>query len=524
MSGSEGEPSWMWGGPSVPPCLLASFHEQTLRVPGQVAVEDGDRQFSYAELSDWVRQAARALVDHGVREDDRVAVVGPRSVEVCVAMLAIVLVGAVYTPLDSQYPADRVAYMLGDSGARLVVCCGGAEPPPASQAQVLPMPAYSPAETGTLGLPLPACRPEAGVYVIYTSGSTGWPKGVQLPHRSIDNMVEWQRRHSVRPDLRTAQFAPLNFDVCFQEILGTLCGGGTLVIVPEPLRHDSFDLLAWVRDQRIERLFVPFLALQMIAVAHSSATDGGLALREVNVAGEPLVCTPEVRHFFARQPQARLNNHYGQSESAMVTVHTLTGSSDSWPVHAPIGLPLPGCELLIDPVDENDAALGELLVAGAPLSTGYLGQPELNARRYIALHTPRGHSRVFRTGDMVQRQADGALRILGRTDLQVKIRGHRVDLQEIEAVLLEQEGIREAVTVTVDRGEGTRTLHSAVSLDPDLPLFDEQELLAALARRLPSPSVPLSIVVIPALPRTPSGKADRGKVTDYVQDIVKRGG
>jgi non-ribosomal peptide synthetase component F len=325
-------------------------------------------------------------------------------------------------------------------------------------------------------------------------------------------MAYWQRNHSVREDLRTAQFAPLNFDIWVQETLSTLGGGGSLVIMPEELRQDPIELLDWLARERIERLFLPCVALHMLATA-ATATDSlaDLALREINTAGEQLVCTPAIRDFFHRLPECGLNNHYGQSESHTVSVHTLTGQSDSWPALSPIGLPLPGCEILLDVAEPGDSRTGELLVAGAPLSLGYLNQPELNAQRYVRVPpTAHGHTRAFRTGDLV-RVDNGVMHFLGRIDDEVKIRGFRVNPLEVEACLGKQPGVVEAICVPVDLGAGSRQLRAAVTIAAG-DEFDAAAALAALREELPWYSIPPSISVLASMPRTPSGKADRAAV------------
>lgn len=506
----------LWGGDAEVRCLLESLAETVKERSEDIAVQDEEHALTYARLATWAGHIADLLVDHGIRPGDRVAVTGPRSAAVVAAMLATVSAGATYVPLDVEYPVRRLEHMAADSEARLLLYCGD-EPAFDRKAEAVRIPAapdLADAEA-VAALSRLSCRPDLPVYVIYTSGSTGLPKGVALPHRCVDNMAAWQWRHSVRPDLRTAQFAPLNFDVWFQEVLGTLCGGGTLIVMPESLRRDPIALLDWLVDHRVERLFLPYVALHMLAVA-AEATDSleQLALTEVNTAGEQLVCTPAVRALFRRLPGCRLNNHYGQSESAMVTVHTLTGPSDTWPTLPPIGRPLPGCEVLVAPTEAGEPSVGELLVAGAPLSVGYLNQPALNAERYVTLDrtTPQGHRHAFRTGDLV-RVEEGSVHLLSRIDREVKIRGVRVNPLEVDACLLEQPGIVEAVTVVVDIAEGSRQLRAAVTLDVDEDAFDGARTLKALAELLPEQFIPVSLTVLPELPRTPSGKADRDALT-----------
>ncbi|MGW3892450.1 AMP-binding protein [Micromonospora chokoriensis] len=501
----------LWGGVSQPPCVLESFERALGRQPGALAVSDPEHQLTYRELAAWIARIVGLLREAGVGPGDTVAVTGPRSAAIVAAAWAVVGAGATYLPLDSSFPRKRLGYMLAESGAKVLLHTGPDPELPAPRR--VSIPAWTEVERlAGAGLTFVPCTPDTPVYVIYTSGSTGNPKGVTLPHSCIDNMAHWQRHHSVRQDLRTAQFAPLNFDIWFQETLSTLGGGGSLVIMPEELRQDPIELLDWLARERIERLFLPCVALHMLATA-ATAFDSlaNLALREINTAGEQLVCTPAIKEFFQRLPECALNNHYGQSESHTVSVHTLAGKSSSWPALSPIGLPLPGCEILLDTAEPGDSQIGELLVAGSPLSLGYLNQPELNAQRYVQVaRTAHGHTRAFRTGDLVSVE-NGVLHFLGRTDDEVKIRGYRVNPLEIEACLGRQPGVVEAVCVPVSMGAGSRQLRAAVTVAATAE-FDAATALAALREELPWYSVPPSITVLPALPRTPSGKADRAAV------------
>jgi acyl-coenzyme A synthetase/AMP-(fatty) acid ligase len=239
---------------------------------------------------------------------------------------------------------------------------------------------------------------------------------------------------------------------------------------------------------------------------------------EINVAGEQLVCTEPIKRFFTRVRGCRLVNHYGQSESAMVTYHVLDRDPTRWPVLAPIGTPLPGCELLVDTGHDNGTdGVGELLVAGLPVALGYLDQAALNAERYVELAaTPHGHTRAFRTGDLVQVVGQG-VQFVARTDNDVKLRGVRVNLAEVEAQLLTVPEIAAAVAV-VTGGEGRPSClrAAAVARDPNTRL-DEEAILDHLRRTQPDVSVPLSVTQLDAAPRTPSGKLDRDRVAELVE-------
>jgi acyl-coenzyme A synthetase/AMP-(fatty) acid ligase len=219
---------------------------------------------------------------------------------------------------------------------------------------------------------------------------------------------------------------------------------------------------------------------------------------------------------FRRLPHARLVNHYGQSESAMVSSHNLPAAPGQWPALPPIGVPLPGCELLVIPESAADPSVGELLVAGLPVSLGYTNQPELTARRFTTIPaTPHGHTRAFRTGDLVRLQ-DGVVQFVCRMDDDVKIRGYRVNLTEVDVHLLSRPGVKAAACVAMETATGTRVLRAAVTATDGGPPPDVSAAMEHLRRVLPEASVPLSITVLPDLPRTPSGKSDRDAVAELI--------
>jgi D-alanine--poly(phosphoribitol) ligase subunit 1 len=514
----------LWGGPSDPPCLVTALAGAADRNCDTVAVVDGDISLTYGQLMRWAAHIAGELDRCGSLREGRVGVACPRGAGAVVALLAVALSGRTYVPLDLEYPRARLEHMLRDSETEVVLYDGE---DPGLGDDLIRIPLVRPddaAGSGPIGGGydrswITEHDPNLAVYVIYTSGSTGWPKGVVLPHSCLDNVVEWQAAASVAPDLRTAQFAPLNFDVSFQEIFGTLGAGGTLVVMPESFRRDSLGLLDWLVDNEIDRLFLPYVALQMLAVAGGfGGPVESLALKEINVAGEQLVRTDEIASFFSRAAGCRLVNHYGQSESAMVTYHVLPDSVDDWPTLPPIGIPLPGCELLID-AEEGSESVGELLVAGTPLSLGYLGRPELNARRYIEIEeTAHGNTRAFRTGDLVRFEA-GRVWLMTRIDDDVKLRGIRISLAEIEAQLLAMPEISAAVAVVTGGNGAPRVLRAAVTLKNGLHRLDEEAVRRKLAEVLPEVSVPLSVTVLDCLPKTPSGKADRDAVAATVETV-----
>ena len=366
--------------------------------------------------------------------------------------------------------------------------------------------------------------PDHLCYVVYTSGSTGRPKGVAMTHAAIAAMLLWQQRTSAAKAGRTLQFTSLAFDVSFQEIFSTWWAGGTVVLVSEDVRRDPPALTRLLAEQRIERLFLPFVALQQVAMAAIEKDGPGAfpsSLREVMCGGEQLCITPQVAELFSRLPGAELHNHFGPSEAHAVTWFALRGDAAGWPELAPIGIPLDHARVFLldahlQPVPVGVA--GEMWVGGAGLSRGYLGRPDLTAERFL----PDPFSwaggwqpgdRLYRLGDLGKRRPDGVFEFLGRRDSQVKIRGHRIELSEVETALARHPAVRQAAVVVRGETSGSRRLVAYVVLREGVPPSDFGELRAFLAASLPDPMVPSAWALLDALPQTPTGKLDRGALS-----------
>jgi amino acid adenylation domain-containing protein len=365
-------------------------------------------------------------------------------------------------------------------------------------------------------------EPVAGgpAYLIYTSGSAGQPKGVLLGRAALANLIAWQGNASrAGPGWRTLQFTPLSFDVHFQEFFGTWATGGTLVLTDEETRRDPAALLDLIATEQISRLFLPFAALQSLAETGCQREQFPGCLREVITAGEQLQITPDLRRFFSRLPGCTLHNHYGPSETHVVTAHTLAGDPASWPTLPPIGRPLPGVELQV--VGERGERVeppqsGELYIGGVALADGYHGRPDLTAERFVR----RDGRRFYRSGDRV-REREGVYEFLGRVDSQVKIRGHRAEPGEVEAVLRDHPAVKlGAVVAQSDPIRGNRLVGYWV------PRTGLAHAAAAVRRhlreRLPDYLVPAELVQVDALPMTPSGKVDRSALRPPAAGVSPR--
>jgi amino acid adenylation domain-containing protein len=496
---------------------------QVARTPEAEAVRFGPRALRYAELDRHANRLAHLLRARGVGPDVPVALYVERSLEMVVGLLAVLKAGGAYVPLDPSHPPDRTAVIL--QGARPSVILSQhtlRAALPAGDAEVLLLDTLlsAPAEAGdpaAADAPLPArvppMSPEQLAYVIYTSGSTGTPKGVAMPHRGLVNLLHWQQAHPpVAAPQRTLQFAALGFDVAFQEIFATLTAGGTLVLIDESVRRDPQALVAVMREQRVERLYLPFIALQNFAEYAVAAGESLPDLQDVMTAGEQLHASPAVRAFFTRHPGCRLHNQYGPTESHVVTALQLAADPATWAALPSIGQPIANNRIHV--LDDQGRATpigveGEIHIGGVGVARGYLHRPELTAERFVAdPFSSDPAARLYKTGDIGRWRADGEIEYLGRNDHQVKVRGFRVELGEIESVLLTHPAVREAAVLARTDGGGDARLVAYLTVQPGNPPSAD-DLRAHLKATLAPYMVPGVFVTLDVLPRSPNGKIDR---------------
>ncbi|MFY1824742.1 non-ribosomal peptide synthase/polyketide synthase [Myxococcus fulvus] len=507
---------WHWMQESRSPSWLLHrrVEAQVARTPHAVAVTDGREALTYARFEARANQLAHHLRTLGVRPGDVVGLCLERdSLDLPVAVLATLKAGAACMPLDASYPRERLARMLDDVGAPVVLVHPSLEavlPPESASRRVrLDEEAERIAEASTLA-PAWVLPPATPCYVLFTSGSTGRPKGVTMSHGALDTLVRWQLESTAAPRARTLQFSALSFDVSFQEMLCTWCEGGTLVLVSATTRQDPALLLAHMREHGVERLFLPYVALQSLAerARHESSLP---RLKQVVTAGEPLQVTPAVVSFFERLPGCVLENQYGPTESHVVTAWRAEGPPSTWPSLPPVGKPITLAAVFV--LDAFGApcpigVTGEVYLGERSIAHGYWGRPELTAERFVPNNVQPGRDgpRLYRTGDRGRWLADGNLALQGRSDEQVKVRGFRVEPGEVEIALKEVEGVEDAAVVARVAERGGKQLVGYVVATG---AWDAEALKRRLAKRLPEYMVPSVLVPLEALPLTPSGKVNR---------------
>jgi amino acid adenylation domain-containing protein len=486
-------------------CIHELIGAQAARTPGAVAVVFQDRSLTYAELDARANRLAHHLAGLGAGPEARVAICVDRSAEMVVAMLAVLKSGAAYLPLDPSYPADRLAYMLQDSGAALLVTQGSLRALlPADGVRIVSVDEDAAAIASN---PADAPRTRAGAanaaYVIYTSGSTGRPKGVQVTHGNAASFFAgMDERVGGRAAGTWLAVTRISFDIHVLELLWTLARGFRVVVQPEPDRaRDGESIAEQIRRHAVTHLqCTPSLAAMTIAESGTGALSG---LERILLGGEAL--PPDLAAQITAVLPNGLVNMYGPTET---TVWSATHAVPAAEGPIPIGRPIANTRVYV-----LDAALrpqpagvpGELFIGGHGVTRGYLGRPGLTAERFVpdAFSAEPG-ARLYRTGDRARWTAEGVLEYLGRLDAQVKVRGFRIEPGEIEAVLRRHPDVVECAVVARAAGAGDTRLVAYV-----VGTAEAEALRAHVGRSLPEYMVPGAFVPLDALPLTPNGKLDR---------------
>ncbi|MEU2794839.1 amino acid adenylation domain-containing protein, partial [Streptomyces sp. NPDC007100] len=483
--------------------LVDLFEEWAERTPDVAAVRCGSELLSYGELEARANRLARYLTGLGVDRESRVGLCLPRGVDMVVGLLAVWKAGGAYIPLDPEYPADRLAYMVADSGAAVVLGTGetltGVEVGSAAAVSLEEAAGAITAEpSGPLALPVTA---DQLAYVIYTSGSTGRPKGVAVAHGGVVNLAETMRPVlGVSEGVPALQFASFSFDAAVLDVAVTLAGGGTLAIATSEERSEPEALSRMIRASGVR---VASVVPSLLGVLEPEAVPG---VENWVLGAERLTADLAARW----RAGARVWNTYGPTEATVIT--TATPLAEDITAHdAPpaIGRPLGNVKVFVlddflQPVPVG--TVGELYVAGLGLARGYVGRADLTAERFVASPFAEG-ARMYRSGDLARWTADGQLEFAGRADEQVKIRGFRVELGEIESALTSHVTVNQAAVVVREDRPGDKRLVAYVV--KDVHEIDTALLREHVAAVLPEYMVPAAVVVLDVLPVTVNGKVDR---------------
>ncbi|WP_189999977.1 non-ribosomal peptide synthetase, partial [Streptomyces rubradiris] len=513
-----------------------AFEEQAARTPDAVAVHCAGEELTYAELNERANRVAHHLIGLGVGQETLVGVCLERGPDLIPTLIGVLKAGGAYLPLDPSQPADRIGYLLQDAAAPVVVT-------ERAHAELLNGLHDGPVlvldgDEGRSALagepatnPVPRTDADSLIYVIYTSGSTGRPKGVGLTHANVERLFTVTRDQTgFREDDVWTLFHSYAFDFSVWEMWGALLHGGRLVVVPKDVARDPSAFLGLLVEQRVTVLNqTPSAFRALVAAAREGDTRiDGLALRTVVFGGEKLEVA-DLRPWADRLglDAPTLVNMYGITETTVhVTHHVLDEADLARGSVSPVGVPLDDLAVRVLDAHGNLAPIGvpgEIHVAGRGVARGYLGRAALTAERFVPDPYGAPGDRLYRSGDVGRRLADGSLEFLGRNDAQVKIRGFRIELGEINAALTARDGVRDAVVLVREDTPGDKQLVAYV-VTAEGPGPDTAVLRTALARELPEYMVPATFVTLDALPLTVNGKLDtkalpapaaRGAVAEY---------
>ena len=499
------------------------FERQAARVPDDIALISGESRISYRDLNTRANRLAHYLIAEGIGPEQVVGLCLPRSIDLIVALLAVLKSGAAYLPVDTDYPGERIGLMVTDSGA----ACTLTTTPFASK---LPQSATRITIDSTQTLLALAGQPGTNpgneqrirvldermpAYVIYTSGSTGRPKGVVVTHRNISNYLQWVANTYFRTQTGgSAAVFSISFDAGITTVLGSLMSGQALTLLP---CGSEMEILGCGPPARGPYALVKMTPSHLKILNQSFEPHAASPVQTLMTGGEALAAA-DIALWLDRFPAVRLVNHFGPTETTVgcctfeVCGH-VAGQS------VPIGRPLWNAQLYVLDTRLQPAALGvpgELYIAGMGLARGYLNRPALTSERFVANPFSSTGARLYRTGDQVRWLPSGQLEYLGRTDQQIKLRGFRIEPAEIEAALLRQPGVAQAAVIAREDASGTQRLFGYVVPSTGITL-DVSATRKALATLLPDYMVPAGLILLDALPLTPNGKLDRKSLPEHQQ-------
>jgi amino acid adenylation domain-containing protein len=484
--------------------VLGAIYKQVQSRPKACAVSARGHEFTYSWLGAFAENVRRRLGRAAVKKGDAVALCIPPSAQFVAAALGVMSARASYLPIDDNIPAERISFMVQDAEARLLIATSLLRPAirdlisvPIIEADQIENPGWG------ADLAVRESDPDDLAYIIYTSGSTGQPKGVEITHRALFNLVAWHNRafHISSKD-RATQIAGLGFDAAVWEIWPYLAAGATLYVPGDIVRHDPVQLQLYFVKERITVAFAPtILAERLMQMEWPRKT----ALRLLLTGGDALRVYPH------RGLPFSVVNNYGPTECTVVATSGSIDSKDGTFSPPPIGRPIPDTEIhIVDeklkPVDSGQA--GELCLGGPRLARGYRNRPELTKQKFVANPFQTAPAaRLYRTGDLVRMRADGQLEFVGRVDDQVKIRGYRIELNEVSIAISRHAAVAQCVVVARNGDDGDRVLVAYIVPSGVIP-FREAIMREFLSKSLPDYMIPSAFVTLQEFPVTANGKID----------------
>ncbi|NOI11645.1 non-ribosomal peptide synthetase [Vibrio alginolyticus] len=503
--------------------LIDAFDRQVQCEPNRLAVQDQGGEISYRELWQRASKLALLLIEQGVRENDVVGIHLPRGQQAIIAIMAVLKAKAGYLPLGYDYPAERISIMIEDACPKVIITEGLLQSPNTLSAfsgslvtlsEAVWQGELSDSERSILS----GYSSDQLIYLTYTSGSTGRPKGIALTNRSLMNLIDWSTEHHLTP-ARVMQFASLNFDASFHEIFYALCSGGSVHVVDDNTRLDPDELVQFVAKNGLSYVIWPVTVLKQVATHYCDAPGILQTLKEVITTGEQLILNESIKTLFSNLPTCRLSNHYGPAETHVVTSYHYQGDPSTWENYCPVGREICNTEILVLDAHQKpvpDGVQGEAYIAGVSLALGYVNDEEKTKQKFTEISlAPEQFARVYRTGDIVKRRADGNLVFIERADTMVKINGVRVELAEIEICLLRHPHIHEAVVRAYETTLGKALccyLVTSQNITGDIPSLKHH-----LTKYLPNSVIPSEFVFLDRIPLNKNGKVDIGVLNEWRQ-------
>ena len=479
------------------------FEEQAMKTPDQTALVFGAQRMTYRELNEKANQTARLLREKGIGRGSIAAIIADRSFEMIIGIIGILKAGGAYLPIDPETPKDRMAFMLSDTKAAVLLTQGKAADGIDCEADIVQL--DKEASDGFSKEPLSSVNDSGDTaYIIYTSGSTGTPKGVVTPHYSVIRVVQNTNYIDITEDDVILQLSNYSFDGSVFDIFGALLNGASLVMIEKEALLNINRLGSAINEEKVSVMFITTALFNTLA----DINIGCLAkLRKILFGGER-ASIPHVRKVLDHVGRDKLIHVYGPTESTVYATYYFINEIDEKADTIPIGSPLANTSVLI--MDEAGKLVpigvpGELCIAGDGLSKGYLNREELTAEKFIP-HPFIPGERLYKTGDLAKWLPDGNIEFIGRIDHQVKIRGFRIELGEIESRLEMHEDINETIVTVREDGENRPYICAYITAKREISL---DELKGFLGEKLPDYMIPAYFVNMDKLPLTKNGKVDR---------------